>query len=71
MYTFRGSNCAVFYFSFLINGSQLLKEKNLLPQEQILSFQSRIPFGRPFVAHGSTQEVTEDYLCKTGGKNLH
>ena len=41
-YIFKGSNSATLIFaSLLYGGDQLSKEKNLLPQEQILSFKER------------------------------
>ena len=43
-YTFKGSNSAILIFDSLLNGSLLLKGKNFLLQEKILSFKSRPHF---------------------------
>ena len=41
-----GSNSVTFSFPFPLNRGQLLKEKNLLLVEQILSFKCRPHFGK-------------------------
>ena len=56
------------YISFLSSFSMrfTLKDKNLLPKEQILSSKSR-PFFIGFVIQGSKQEVTKVVLLSKNG----
>ena len=45
-YTIRGSNSSFFHFCLRSHGGSILKEKNLLLLEQILSFKSKSCFER-------------------------
>ena len=67
-YIFRGSNSVCFFVFCLHNKGQLLKEKNLLLWEQILSFKCRPLFWKGFIVLGSNQAVIKIVsLSKYGG----
>ena len=54
-YTFRGSNSSISSFASFLSIGSTLKGKNLL-FEQILSFKSRLPFGRVSLARKANRK---------------